>query len=616
MGEQRHRIKRQTLELKVSSNEVGQSVYAELRRIYDQRIVPLIDQCCSELSRPDQIHRIDHLALDLGLVDPNNLEVDLVNKIHLQLRRQLSDQILTQQAKTASHEADQNTGSQHELLAFFARTGDLPWWADPSASHLLQDAVADLSRNRPKVLLRLCRELLREVKPLQRIVRYFEDPVLCGFCTLPVPSLHGSFCGTQPALLRLLKSSQIKGAVTEGAMRNIFWEATFRVSYARQGESTPPQVFWQDVLLRVASALACTVSGLTADLNRGLRLSGYSFDPAAVKMLEELFLKNRKFARKNSADHGQKDPKSKDPKLASQNPEAPSTLPGHASQAEDVRLPLISSPTYQEIERVLQHLKQGGGGWESLFAPLRALLDQLPVRFYAPLLKGLASLNVKKLGMPSEDQAMKETLRKMLLTFRAEAGVSEAAIRPCLLALEDAEKQYIPESSFSDADERYVTNAGLVILWPFLSHFFKHLDLLEKQGFKDRSSLHRAVALLHTLVTEETEPAEYSLTLNRILCGMDLDAVFDLDPEISEEEVTACRDFLEAVIAQVPILKKMSAAGFRGTFLLREGVLSARDGAWLLRVTRTDFDVVLDRFPWSVNWVKLPWMSMPLQVEW
>jgi hypothetical protein len=70
------------------------------------------------------------------------------------------------------------------------------------------------------------------------------------------------------------------------------------------------------------------------------------------------------------------------------------------------------------------------------------------------------------------------------------------------------------------------------------------------------------------------------------------------------------------VIAHAPILHNMSLQGLRGTFLLCQGVLSARDGAWLLRVQRETYDVVLDRFPWSITWVKLPWMNTLLRVAW
>jgi hypothetical protein len=45
-------------------------------------------------------------------------------------------------------------------------------------------------------------------------------------------------------------------------------------------------------------------------------------------------------------------------------------------------------------------------------------------------------------------------------------------------------------------------------------------------------------------------------------------------------------------------------------------MLGTRDGAWLLRVERESYDVVLDRFPWPLDWIKLPWMAVALRVEW
>jgi hypothetical protein len=86
-----------------------------------------------------------------------------------------------------------------------------------------------------------------------------------------------------------------------------------------------------------------------------------------------------------------------------------------------------------------------------------------------------------------------------------------------------------------------------------------------------------------------------------------------LSPKSKIEE---CRHLLTSVIEHAPILRNMSIPGFRNTFLLRKGQLSARDGIWRLRVERETYDVVLDRFPWSVSWLKLPWMEFPMHVEW
>jgi hypothetical protein len=170
---------------------------------------------------------------------------------------------------------------------------------------------------------------------------------------------------------------------------------------------------------------------------------------------------------------------------------------------------------------------------------------------------------------------------------------------------------------FSDSDEAYITNAGLVILWPFLIRFFERLGLVEERRFKDGAAPHRAVRLLQYLADPWQEPPlEYLLVLNKVLCGIPVDEVFDFGLPLTELEIEECNKVLTAAVEQAPILHNMSAAAFRATFLLRRGQLSTRDGVWLLRVERETYDVVLDRFPWSIGWLKLPWMEDPMQVEW
>jgi hypothetical protein len=170
--------------------------------------------------------------------------------------------------------------------------------------------------------------------------------------------------------------------------------------------------------------------------------------------------------------------------------------------------------------------------------------------------------------------------------------------------------------TFADSDDAYVENAGLVILWPFLGHLFERLDLMADDRFKGPAAQHRAVGLLQHLATEDLWPEEYQLLLAKVLCGLHVNEVFQFGPPVTQVEAEEGADMLTAAIANAPILRDMSIQGFRGSFLLRKGVLGARDGAWLLRVERATHDVVLDRFPWAMSWVKLPWMEAPLCVEW
>ena len=171
-------------------------------------------------------------------------------------------------------------------------------------------------------------------------------------------------------------------------------------------------------------------------------------------------------------------------------------------------------------------------------------------------------------------------------------------------------------NSFSSADEIYINNAGLVILWPFMQRFFENMQWLQKKRFKDDSAQQDAVTALHYLATGETKALEFMLPLNKLICGMQVDTLYAQDSALSQSELIACDELLKAVIANAPILKNTSLPGFRTSFLNRQGILSKRDGAWLLQVERETFDLILDRFPWSFEWFKLPWMPLAMRVEW
>lgn len=172
-------------------------------------------------------------------------------------------------------------------------------------------------------------------------------------------------------------------------------------------------------------------------------------------------------------------------------------------------------------------------------------------------------------------------------------------------------------SEIHHSDELHLSNAGLVLLWPFLIRFFENLGLVKDKAFVDERATHQAIALLQFLADGNMASPEYLLPLNKVLCGLRPDALYEpQDETISEDEQQAALQFLEAVIANAPILHNMSVDGFRNTFLRRAAILSVEDDHWLLQVERETYDVVLERFPWTYQIVKLPWMERPMYVNW
>jgi len=128
--------------------------------------------------------------------------------------------------------------------------------------------------------------------------------------------------------------------------------------------------------------------------------------------------------------------------------------------------------------------------------------------------------------------------------------------------------------------------------------------------------MHRGVLLLHHLATGEVEAPDYALDLPKVMCGLPLQALHHPLAPVSGDEAAESDRLLQAAIAHAACLGEMSPDGLRGTFLASAGILGTRDGSWLLRVERQPADILIERFPWRMDWVRLPWMQAPMRVEW
>jgi hypothetical protein len=166
------------------------------------------------------------------------------------------------------------------------------------------------------------------------------------------------------------------------------------------------------------------------------------------------------------------------------------------------------------------------------------------------------------------------------------------------------------------AGQIYVENAGLVILWPHLSHFFGLVDLMENDKFIDETATVRAVHLLQYLATGEQETAECFLSLNKLLCGWAISGAVSKRIVLAESEKAESEQLLSTVISEWSALKNTSIGEFQKSFLQRAGVLAEERNRWLLKVERKPFDLLLERLPWGLSMIKLSWMKTLLCVEW
>ncbi len=185
-----------------------------------------------------------------------------------------------------------------------------------------------------------------------------------------------------------------------------------------------------------------------------------------------------------------------------------------------------------------------------------------------------------------------------------------------MLSAEDSEekKDFQPGETIEEAIP--CKNAGLILLWPYLSGLFKRLGWVEDKHFVSEMDRIKAVWLLHYMATGERAGEEYHLVLNKLLCGMSPEDPVEKPEEFIEETLKIADELLETVIDNWTVLKSTSIDGLRKSFLSRSGLLYLQDEKYLLKIERTGIDVLIDRLPYGLNMIVLPWRKDIMTCEW
>lgn len=179
-------------------------------------------------------------------------------------------------------------------------------------------------------------------------------------------------------------------------------------------------------------------------------------------------------------------------------------------------------------------------------------------------------------------------------------------------------KQLPEENSFNPGEEKdasiWIQNAGLVLLHPFLPVLFDRLSVLNEE--KRIIDMEKALSLIHYLLYADEEYTDASMVLPKILCGIAYHDPVPINFLINSDEREECDELLLSVIKYWDILKNTSVKGLLEAFVLRKGKLTPGEKGWLLQVEVRTEDILLDRLPWSISYIKLPWTATVLTTEW
>ncbi len=161
-----------------------------------------------------------------------------------------------------------------------------------------------------------------------------------------------------------------------------------------------------------------------------------------------------------------------------------------------------------------------------------------------------------------------------------------------------------------------VKNAGMVLLSEYVPTLFRLMNLLNGKEFLNADTQLDAVHVLQYAVTGMLETSEVYLPLNKILCGLGLnDAVTTgITLDVAQQEMVS--GMILNLVGQWAAIGKTSVEGFRGNWLVRNGLLSETDERWELVVEPRPYDILVNKFPFSYSIIKYQWMDKPLHVKW
>jgi hypothetical protein len=125
-----HRIRRQVLELELPREMGAYALQRQVGLVFQEKIVPKLDELFSQLAPAGQILRIEHLEIDLGRLSESNWEQQLLESCLRQLTQQLQEIVKAQEyMPESSAQVLSSADNAFQILLAFLENGNLPWYA-------------------------------------------------------------------------------------------------------------------------------------------------------------------------------------------------------------------------------------------------------------------------------------------------------------------------------------------------------------------------------------------------------------------------------------------------------------------------------------------------------
>ena len=252
---------------------------------------------------------------------------------------------------------------------------------------------------------------------------------------------------------------------------------------------------------------------------------------------------------------------------------------------------------------------------------IRKYFKRLRTRFIwqrAKLLqKQLQDYNAQLEQQQAEQKKLENEDKFLTKSFeKEEAQISAKDVEAENMAKENKRRKMLMPTSKPIEEPLFIKNAGLVILSPYLPRYFDVLGLVKNKMWVSIEAQYKGVHLLQYLANKQLETPENELVLNKIICGLPVNAPIPLTVEFTDAELKFSESLLQGAINNWARLKSMSPDAMRNTFLIRNGRLIEEADRWKVSVDKAALDVLLRTITWGFTFLRYPWFEKPIFVEW
>jgi Contractile injection system tape measure protein len=240
-----HSIRRQILEIELPREEGALAIQRQFAQVWQEKILPKLDELFSHLAPEGKIIRISHLELDLGQINENNWETQFIERCVEQLSKRLT--VLSAQAEPSSDgDWEMLDSVEHtlEMFTFFLESGTLPWHAGIGSLKELETKLALIFADAPAKCTALVLPLLQQKPMVLRRMLWQFSPAFVEKALSSIFKLHPEVLTQALALWQEKSGAQLSFTVMENLIRALL-APTAMISLSPSTTALTLFDFWQ-----------------------------------------------------------------------------------------------------------------------------------------------------------------------------------------------------------------------------------------------------------------------------------------------------------------------------------------------------------------------------------